>query len=467
MPAHPNQRLGHGHSAGGGDEEPRQLVGLVLAFGRRARHNQTLRQSVLDAPERIVALLENKVLAQPQRLRVVQAPGLPVFDIIRIENLIQAVGRAGVSVAFDVDGLMDQPNQLHRLAEGRRRFVGDFGADAAHFSQVSRAFGAGAPRFLAEERRMAFGPVRNAAQRMLGGCEKLQLLRRGFALAAAQHALDHATQAKIEQFAIAGAEVPLIRNELVLRLVGERQIDSHHRAHISSVAPPQVAVAPIGMDVLGNLALQISRPVRIFVQINRIFGDAEFDHQRHGAGRAGNGSGDAVAGTQIQCHCPQVLAQGQRLVHDPGRGFVFPKHARERLGAFEADAHRRIEDVLAQSSHIRSVVGFQQLRDHDEASEAPTIGGHPCRRGYRSFFAIGRMGQGFSTTADPGAEKLAKSNAAFFFVSWRFSIQDVCGIDLSGFRRGRHRRILETLQPIEKRFAGIVCDRTDGALSAP
>ena len=217
---------------------------------------------------------------------------------------------------LDVDRLVGEPDQLHRLVEGGRRFGGHLRRDAGEVA--------------VKKLGVAPYPLGDAAQRLFRRGEERDFLRVALAGFALPHPLQQAAESNLQQLAVAWAQVSLVGDELVGRLTPGVGRDGRRMVRIGRGEPaPQVARLPVLPDFGRHLSLEVAAPLGIHVGAN--FAEAQLRHQRHGARRFGNRSGEAISGTQIEGHGAEVLAQRHRLAHFPGLVLSLLEHPCEYL----------------------------------------------------------------------------------------------------------------------------------------
>ena len=311
---------------------------------------------VLRAPETVVVHLQHPVLDQLQGLRVVQSPGLAIGFVEREQQLVDAIRRARVSVAFDMDGLVHEPDQLQGLAEGVRRLRSDLVSDARHLAQFGRAGGCVHPLGLAgQELGIPRDPCGQSAHSDLGGGQEVQAAQVGLGLAASLDACEQSGQSAAQQFAVAGAEVSLIRDELVVQRLRDFVGAAVGRlaADLCAELAPHVPVHPPLPDLVGNMALQMADAVGPLAGVDPVLTDPQFDHHRHPAGQFGDRARQAIVLAQIQRHRLEVLAQGQGLANDPRPILRRLEDLGKRLSPVQRDAERRSDDFAAEGREVR------------------------------------------------------------------------------------------------------------------
>ncbi len=70
-----------------------------------------------------------------KRLILGDLPFADILDVVGIHELVKSAEAQGMSVRLDLQDQLDKPHRLHRFTERPRRFVRDFGADAADFGE--------------------------------------------------------------------------------------------------------------------------------------------------------------------------------------------------------------------------------------------------------------------------------------------------------------------------------------------
>ena len=316
---------------------------------------------VLRSPERVVVHLEHEVLDEPQDLGVVQPSGPAVGFVEGQQQLVEPVGRAGVAVAFDVDRLVGQPDQLQRLAERLGRLVGDLGADPGHLAQLGRAARlVAAFRLVLQELGVAAGPGVQPLERLLRGCEERQLVGIALVLAPRLHLVPQPADSDPQQFPITGAEMPLVGKELVVGTHGREfrmVLDRRLAQDLGAVMAPQILVLPIVADLLRHSPVEMTSAVGPFADVDAVLADAQFDHHRHRPGGFADRAGQSIVRAEVQRYGLEVLAQGRRLADDPGLALGLTKHLGEGLCPMQGDAHRRLDDLAPQRGRLRCQVG--------------------------------------------------------------------------------------------------------------
>jgi len=173
VPADPDQRFGQDEVGRPLDEPPAQAVGLVVSVGRRAAHAQALGQVMFGPPEAVVVHLQHEVLDQAERPGVVDAAGGPIRFVERPQELVDPVRRAGIAVAFDMDRLMDEPNQLQGFAKRPGWLHGDLAGDPRHLVQLRSPRRRGVTcGFGRQKLGVTTNPIGQPGQRIFGRREK-------------------------------------------------------------------------------------------------------------------------------------------------------------------------------------------------------------------------------------------------------------------------------------------------------
>ena len=224
-------------------------------------------------------------------------------------------------MAFDVDGLVHEPDELQRLMEGLGWIDCDPGSDVPRAAQLG----------------VALGPCGHAAQAMLGGRQECRHGGVGLALPSGEHTLQDAGQTDLKQLSVARAQVALTGQELVLGDLAPLDLDPLDVQLVSTVAAPQVAVLPVVDDVLWHLVAHVAAAVRVLGYEDLVLADAKLHVDGHRAGRLGQGAGDLVAVAHVEGHGLHVLAEGHRLAHDPRGALGLLEDARVGPRAMEGD----------------------------------------------------------------------------------------------------------------------------------